>query len=63
MKPHTLCAAHPALTAIYWAYIEGFDYQHWYSDAIPNGPKEVKLIALKEHEKETLRTGCYTEIE
>lgn len=52
--PHELCAANPILTAVYRAYLEGFDYQHWYSSEIPNGPKNVTLIHLSSEEKKHL---------
>jgi hypothetical protein len=55
--PHALCPANPALTAIYWAYLEGFDYQQWYSSDIPNGPKDVVLIQLSKEEKKSLCAG------
>ena len=29
------------LTYIYQAYLDGFDYNVWYNNAIPNGPKGV----------------------
>jgi len=55
--PHPLCSEHPALTAIYRAYLEGFDYQHWYSDNIPNGPRGVVLIQLTNNDKKNLCDG------
>ena len=53
--PHALCPSHDSLTTIYWAYLEGFDYQHWYSPNIPNGPKDVVLIRLSDEAKDSLR--------
>lgn len=52
--PHELCLENKNLTAIYRAYLEGFDYQCWYSPEIPNGPKNVVLIKLSEDEKKLL---------
>ncbi len=55
--PHTLCPANPALTAVYWAYLDGFDYHLWYSPDIPNGPKNVVLIQIDEKTKQMLLSG------
>ena len=52
--PHTLCSPDPALTVVYWAYIESFDYQCWYSPNLPNGPKNVILVKLDQLTKENL---------
>jgi hypothetical protein len=55
--PHALCPPDPNLTVIYWAYLEGFDYNRWYTEDIPNGPKGVVLIQLSPEEKRTLGLG------
>lgn len=52
--PHVLCASHPSLTAVYLAYLDGFDYHCWYSPEIPNGPKDVTLIRIDEATKKSL---------
>jgi hypothetical protein len=53
--PHTLNSANtPNLLAIYYSYIEGFDYNIWYHPEIENGPKNVKLISLSSSLKESL---------
>ena len=42
------------LGLVYRCYLEGFDYQNWYSSTIPNGPKDVILIPLNENMKQEL---------
>jgi hypothetical protein len=34
------------LKTVYQSYIDGFDYNIWYNDNIPNGPKGIKLIYI-----------------
>jgi hypothetical protein len=52
--PHKICPSSAILSAIYYCYLESFDYQHWYNESIPNGPRGVHLILLSESTKSLL---------
>ena len=45
---------HPALTAVYHAYLDSYDYHEWFSEAISNGPRDVQLFELLADDKEAL---------
>jgi hypothetical protein len=47
-----------SLTEVYRAYLDGFDYQLWYSKDIPNGPKGVLRLFLNDRTKNDLLTNC-----
>lgn len=42
------------LTIVYQSYLDGFDYNIWYSPDIPNGPKNVTIIQISDSEKKAL---------
>lgn len=42
------------LGIVYRAYLEGFDYQHWYSTGIPNGPRNAILLQISTVAKKEL---------
>ena len=42
------------LKIIYQSYLDGFDYNVWYTDNIPNGPKNVKIIHIPDTIKKIL---------
>lgn len=42
------------LLNIYLSYLEGFDYNNWYSNDILNGPKNIKLIKIDDDIKRIL---------
>ena len=51
------------LTTVYQAYLEGFDYNVWYSSDIPDGPKDVKLIEMSNRVKENLLNKNVTDLD
>ncbi len=51
--PHPLSLG-KLVTAVYYAYIEAFDYHVWFDQSILNGPKDVTIINLPDDLKEDL---------
>ncbi len=45
------------LILVYRSYIESFDYHIWYSDTIPNGPKDVTICQITDEMKDILCPG------
>ncbi len=42
------------LAKVYQSYIDGFDYHVWYSNEIPDGPKDVQMIHIPDVTKKAL---------
>ena len=61
-KPHEICVNKEDnfINNVFWSYFEGFDYNKWYTNNIPNGPKNIEFVQITNNIKELFTVHMYT---